>query len=259
MTEQPLDALPLWAIYTLIVLSFLTAVEGGYRLSKRLQQKSPAKAETGIGAITASVLALLSFLLALIVNHGVDLFDKKHQLVIDEANAIGTAYLRAGYLGEPYRTEARNLLREYLDLRLAALDPAKIVTAISRTEQIHGQLWKSAEAIARESPTSMTSLYVSGLNEVRELRNERINVSLRMRLPPTVLLGVYIVALFALFLVGMQSGYVEKRSRIALLILVLILSVVFILIVDLDHAQEGFLQVSQQALIDLQRLLHSQP
>ena len=68
--------------------------------------------------------------------------------MIQEANAIGTTYLRSGYLDEPYRTELAGSVREYVDLRLAALDPAKLEMAITRSEQIHNELWKSAETIA---------------------------------------------------------------------------------------------------------------
>ena len=80
-----------------------------------------------------------------------------------------------------------------------------------------------------------------------------------IRIPPSVLLGLYVVALFATFLVGLRSGDGEKRNYLAHLVLVLILSVVFLLIVDLDRAQEGLLQVSQLPMIDLQRQLNASP
>jgi hypothetical protein len=62
-----------------------------------------------------------------------------------------------------------------------------------------------------------------------------------------------------MFLVGMQSGYAEKRNYIALVVLVLILSVVFFLIVDLDRSHEGQMRVSQGAMYDLQRTLNASP
>jgi hypothetical protein len=86
---------------------------------------------------------------------------------------------------------------------------------------------------------------------------ERVAVGVDIRVPPTVLLGVSIVALFTMFLVGVQSGYGEKRNYLALVVLVLILAVVFLLIVDLDRAQEGLLKVPQQPLYDLQRQLNA--
>jgi positive regulator of sigma E activity len=100
-------------------------------------------------------------------------------------------------------------------------------------------------------------LYISALNEVIDRHAERVTVGLAIRVPPTVLLGVYVVALFAMFLVGVQTGYGERRNYLALVVLVLILSVVFLLIVDLDRSQEGLLRVNQQAMIDLQRQLNA--
>ena len=255
MTGQPLDSLPLWGVYLLTALVMLAAMEAGFQLTKTKQRRKPAKADAGVGAISGATLALLAFLLAFVVGFAVNVFNERRLLVIKEANAIGTAYLRAGYLDEPYRTESRDMLHEYVDLRLAALDPAKLKMALARSEEIHAELWQRAETIAREIPLATIALYVSSLNDVIDMHTERVSVGLGIRVPPAVLLGLYLVAMFTMFLVGMQSGYVENRNLIALVVLILILSVVFYLIVDLDRAHEGLLQVPQQAMFDLQRQL----
>jgi hypothetical protein len=144
-------------------------------------------------------------------------------------------------------------------LRLAGLDPTQLAAAVARSERIHNELWASAEKIAIESPSPTTGLYLSSLNEVIDRHAERVAVGVDIRIPPSVLLGLYVVALFATFLVGLRSGDGEKRNYLAHLVLVLILSVVFLLIVDLDRAQEGLLQVSQLPMIDLQRQLNASP
>jgi hypothetical protein len=251
-----LDSIPELAVYILTALLFLTAMELGYLLSKTMNRKSPAKSDAGVSGIVAATLALLAFMLAFVVSSAVGIFNERRQLVIQEANAIGTTYLRAGYLDEPYRAESRDLLREYVDLRLAALDPAKLEMAKNRSERIHNELWISAETIARESPSPTIALYISSLNEVIDLHTERISVGLVIRVPPVVIFGMYLVALLTLFLAGMQSGYAENRNLIAQIILVLVLSMVFLLIIDLDRSSQGLLQVPQQALIDLQRQLN---
>ena len=127
---------------------------------------------------------------------------------------------------------------------------------IDGIEEIHNELWASAEKIAVESPTPTTSLYLSSLNEVIDRHAERVAVGVDIRIAPSVLLGLYVVALFATFLVGVQSGDGETRNYLAHIVLVLILSVVFLLIVDLDRAQEGLLQVNHQVMFDLQRQLN---
>ena len=257
MTGQPLDAIPMVLLYPLTVLAMLATMEVGYRLTRARQRKSSDKTDAGVGAMSGASLALLAFLLAFVVSMGSGIATERRHLVMAEANAIGTTYLRAGYLDEPYKTEARDLLREYTDLRLAAhLDPAQLAAVVTRSEEIHNELWASAEVIAVESPLDTISLYISAVNEVIDLHAERVAVGIDIRIPPTILLGVYIVALFTMFLVGVQTGYGEKRNYLALVVLVLILAVVFLLIVDLDRAQEGLLRVSQLPLYDLQRQLN---
>lgn len=256
MTGQPLDLLPMWASYPLTVVAMLATMEAGYRLTRARQRKSPDKTDPGVGGVVGASLALMAFLLAFVVSFGANIFNERRQLVVAEANAIGTTYLRAGYLDEPYGTESRDLLREYTDLRLAALDPAQRAAAITRSEEIHNELWSRAEAIAVESPWPTIGLYIASLNEVIDRHAERVAVGLDIRIPPTVLLGLYIVAMFTTFLVGLQSGYGERRNYLAMVVLVLILSVVFFLIVDLDRAQEGLMRVPQKPMIDLQRQLN---
>jgi hypothetical protein len=256
LTGQILDTLPVWAVYLLTVLFMFAAMEGGYRLGKTRLRESIAKPDSGVGAIVGATLGLLAFLLAFVVSFAATIFNERRIFVVDEANAIGTAYLRSGYLDEPYRTDSRDLLREYVDMRLAAREPEAREMALTRSEKIHDELWSRAEIIARENPVDTIAIYIESINEVIDMHTERVHVGVGIRVPPTILLGLYLVALGTMFLVGMGSAYKENRNHIALILLILILSVVFLLIVDLDRSQDGLLRVPQQALIDLQRQLN---
>lgn len=256
LERQFLDVIPLWAVSSLCVLLLLLASELGYRLSKVMQRYRPDRAEASVGALNAATLALLGFLLAFVTSSAVNNFSARRQAVVDEANAIGTTYLRAGYLPEPYSAESRQLLRDYLDQRLSAVDRASTAQAIVRSEEIQNELWVRAEALAKENATPTVALYLSSLNEVIDLHTDRINVALVSRLPWTLVYVLYGMALLALALLGMHAGYSERRNPFALLAFVLVLSAVFLLIVDLSRSQEGLLNVSQQAMIDLQRQLN---
>lgn len=253
LTLQPLDMLPLWAVYILTVVVFLLAAEGGYRLSKAMQRRRPDRAEASVGVLNGATLALLAFLLAFVTGSALNVLSARRQAVVAEANAIGTTYLRAGYLPDPYAAESRQLLREYVDQRLAARDITKTAQAIARSEEIHNELWTRAEAVAQESPSPTTALYIASLNEVIDLHTERINVALVVRLPWGILLSLFLIAILSLALVGLHAGYAESRNLIALVTLVLVLAVVFLLIVDMERGQQGMLRVSNQSLIDLQR------
>ncbi len=130
---QPLDLIPMWALYLLTVVVLLIASEVGYHLGKVIQRYRPDRAEASVGALNGATLALLAFLMAFVTSAAVNTFTARHQAVVAEANAIGTTYLRAGVQPDPYATESRQFLREYVDRRLEALDRAKTAQAIARS------------------------------------------------------------------------------------------------------------------------------
>ena len=253
LKDQPLDPTPLWALFFLTIVVLFLMIEAGYRFGKYWKRRSPDQQDSSLGAMVGAMLALVAFLLAFVVSYGTTILTERRHLVVDEANAIGTTYLRAGYLDEPYRTEAQDLLREYTDLRLEEIE--KLPDILARSEEIQNELWADVEIIAVEEPTPITSTYITTLNDVIDLHAERVAVGLDIRIPPSVVIGLYIVAMFALFMLGMQSADSEKRNVFAQIVLVLILSVVLFLIEDLDRSREGFLKVSQQPMVELQRQL----
>jgi len=259
LNTQLLDYLPLWGVYILTVALLFFATEIGYRSGVIIQKRHPDNAEVGVGAMVGATLAFLGFMLALITSTAVDIFNQRRALVVEEANAIGTAYLRSKYLDEPFSTESRQLLREYIDVRLAALDPNKLMVAIARSEEIHQELWGQAVTLAKSNPTPTIALYISSLNDVIDIHSERVNVSLQIRVPPAILLGLYVVAMLSMALMGIQGSYSGKRNLIALLAMVLILSMVFLLISDMERGQQGLLLVNHQPLIDLQHQLRINP
>jgi len=259
ITTQPLDMLPMWSIYILSIMTLFLSVEAGLRVGKLVQRRWPDKDEAGVGTVVGASLALLGFLLAFVTSIAIGNFNQRRQLVISEANAIGTTYLRAGYLADPYGTKSRELLREYVSLRIKALEPAARESAIVRSEQIHDELWLMAEEVAKENPVATISLYLSSVNQVIDLHTERINAELGYRVPSVILLGLCIVAVLTMILIGVYDSYREKHNLIALIIVVLIVSVVFLMIIDMDRSNVGLLQIPQKALIELEQKLNMIP
>jgi hypothetical protein len=256
---QPLDSLPIWGVFIFSILLLLVSIEVGFRLGKQVQKRWPDHSEAGVGVMVGASLAFLGFFLAFITGIAINLYNQRISLVITEANAIGTTYLRAGYLDEPVSSESRQLLREYVDVRLSALDRTQLAAAIVRSEEIHHELWSRAEDIARANPVPTIALYIASLNEVIDLHTERLNMELKIRVPATIMAGSYLVAVFTMVLIGIQSCYSDKRNYLALVVTIIILSLVFMLIVDLDRSQQGLVKIPQKALIDLQRQLRGAP
>lgn len=259
LNSSPLDNLPLWGVFLLTCFVLYLAIEVGFRLGLVTQKRWPDHAETGVSTMVGASLAFLGFLLALITSAAMNIFNERRILVVDEANAIGTTYLRAEYLPEPYSSNSRTLIREYVDMRLAALERDKLDASIDRSETIHVELWEQVIDLVKVHPTPTTALYIDSLNEMIDIHTKRYEIQLGVRIPPTILIGLYLVAILTMLLIGMQASYAGKRNILSLVITVLILSLVFILITDLERSLQGLIQVSQQPLSALQQQLRLHP
>lgn len=252
-----LDRFPIWAIYLLTVGLALLVAELGFRVGVRVRRRDPAALKGSmISAVVGSLLGLLAFLLAVSIGISLDQFNTRRQLVVTEANAIGTSYLRAGFLDEPDETTARELLAEYVDWRLSALQPEKLDEAIRRSEAIHNELWTMIEQRASELPDSvMLGLYVNAVNEVIDVHSLRVVAQYSLRIPPLAWLVFWGTTVLSFFLVGIASSADGQRNIIGILLFALALAAVLSLLVDLDRVQEGLINVGQKALLDLQRQL----
>jgi hypothetical protein len=257
---EPLDMVPLWGLFLGACILGWLALEGGYRFGRWRHARAAEEKETPVGAMVGSILGLLAFLLAFTFGLAATRFDARRQTVLEEANAIGTTYLRTRLLPEPERTEAARLLREYVDARLPDMrqgNASQMVSqAITRSEQLQEQLWSQATAAAEKKPTVMTGLFVQSLNEMIDLHAKRLLIGARSRIPISIWAGLFGLALLGMAAVGYQAGLSATRRSPAMLGMVLAFAGVLFLIADLDRAHEGFLTVSQQPMIDLQRSMH---
>jgi hypothetical protein len=179
-------------------------------------------------------------------------FEARRQALLDESNAIGTTYLRAKMLPEPQRTEARQLLREYVDARLAAVQEGKLESGIRRSGELHDQLWARAVAAAEKDPRSVpTGQFVQSLNDVIDLHAKRLMMGRRSRIPTMVWLVLVLVAALSFGAMGYHSGLTGKSRSPAVLPVAVTFAAVIWMVVDLDRPQEVLLRVSQQPLFEL--------
>ena len=251
--NAPLDALPLWGVFIVFLLIVLLSVEFGYRLGKYRRSHHEMEKEAPLGTMVGAELALLAFILAFTFGLAAARFDTRRQVVLDEANAIGTTYLRAGMLPERGE-EIRRLLREYVATRLEAVQRGKLPEGIRRSEEIQQQAWTQADVVAEKNPDSMiVGLFVQSLNQMIDLHAIRIQASLRSRIPGAIWLSLFAVAALSFATMGYHSGLSGTRRSVAIVAVAVTFSVVIQLIADLDRPQEGVLNVSQQALLDVQR------
>ena len=251
--HEPLDVLPLWAVFGTTLVLILLAVEGGFLFGKWRQRRAAHERETPVGEIVAAVLGLLAFLLTFTFGMAASRFDTRRELVLEEANAIGTTYLRAALVPEPQRTEIRTLLRDYVDLRLEAVQPAMAVQALARSDELQGRLWAQAVIVGEKNPTPITGLFIQALNHVFDLHAKRVTIVRRNRIPVTIWGALYFTAILAMAGVGYYAGLTSTTRTIAIVALVVTFSGILWMIADLDRPQEELFKVSQQAMIDLRK------
>ena len=250
-----LDQSPIWVVYLVTVAIALVAAEVGFRIGMWLQRRDPDSGKTPMtGAVVGGMLGLMAFLLAFCIGIVINQHNGRKAMVVTEANAVGTAYLRADFLGEPDRSSTRDLLREYVELRLAAAaDLALYDSALTRSEAIHGELWSIVEDSVRQGQESaIMALFVDAINEVIDVHSLRL-AAVDLRLPELLWLVLYAATVLSFLLVGVASSADGKRDPLAILLFVLAFVAVLMIIVDLDRPQQGILTVSQSALSDLLR------
>ena len=237
----------------------LLSVEFGYRLGKYRRRRREEEKEAPLGTMVGAELGLLAFILAFTFGLAAARFDTRRQVLLDEANAIGTTYLRAGML--PERGEQiRDLLRDYVAVRLEAVQPGKLSEGIRRSEDIQQKVWTEAETVGQKNPNSIVvGLFVQSLNQMIDLHAARMQTGLRSRIPGAIWVSLFAVAALSLATMGYHAGLSGTRRSLAILAVAVTFSVVIELIADLDRPQEGVLRVSQQALLDVRRAMNPPP
>jgi protein-S-isoprenylcysteine O-methyltransferase Ste14 len=229
----------------------LLSAEAGWRLGNYRRQRPQHEKDAPVGAVVAAMLGLLAFLLAFTFGMAASRYDTRKQLVLQEANAIGTTYLRAEMLPEPQRSEIRNLLRAYAALRVGGVTSLMTPEVMAQSGALHDRLWAQAVAVGGQSPNSIVvGLFVQSLNEMIDLDETRVTAG-RNQIPDSIWLALYVVTILTMMAMGYQFGLTGEHSWPVTILLVLVFTAVLLLIADLDRPQAGWLKVSQQAMIDL--------
>ena len=254
-----LDVFPIWLLIPITLAIGAGSVEAGYRVAIWRKRRAQDRTEAPAAPMVAATLGLLAFLVAFTFGAAASRFEERRQAVLAESNAINASYLRAQMLPEPTSANARALLREYVDVRLASAQPSQVAQGIAKSEELHKRLWAEAFAAAQKERSPMTSLFMTSLNDVFALHQRRVTAAVYNRIPPAIWTGLYVLLVFAMLVVGYYEGMSGTRHTLAVYGMVFAFSVVFILIADLDRPGRGLLEVNQQSMIDLKKSMSQSP
>ena len=197
--EQVAAALSVGLFFGMVV-----CLEVGYRLGRR-SSENPELAHEGVGAIEAAVFALLGLLLGFSLAGGTSRLDTRRQLIIEEANAIGTAYLCLDLLATDDQPQMRRFFREYLEARLRVYqkpDPGRAEQELAHAAQIQQRIWSQAVIVTRTDPTQTSArLLLPALNQMIDVTTSR-----------TVWQDTHLPALIFALLMGRNSGVVRPKG-----------------------------------------------
>lgn len=256
--------LPLWLITALLFAALLLARELGTWLrvrrrsgaaSGRTSDADSADGKDSVAFATTTVLGLLALLIGFTFSLALGRYDERRNLVLKEANALGTTWLRADLLDPTDTLRVRDVLRRYVDSRVVfanAKGAAAEVEANARSVALQNELW--AAVVAGTAPfrdTPRASLLVTTTNESIDLAAERF-AARQDHIPHRILRMLFIFSLLAAGLLGYERA--QKRSTTTLLLLLFSLAVGLVL--DLDLPSTGTVNVPQEPMLDLQRSLH---
>jgi hypothetical protein len=244
------------------VLVLLGVVELARRYGQRDHDRFGAVEEDS-ASLSGASLGLLALLLAFTYSVASNHYDLRKQLVLKEANEIGTAFLRTDLAPAPQRAELQGLLRSYAEVRVgfsaSGLDAERHAEMLRDTDRLQTAFWSAAvRSLEGRAPTPLDALLFQSLNGVIDVHAERLRAQ-RDHVPEVVILLLMTVAIASVAMLGYAAGRKGDRRQWLRALLPVLIVLVITLIIDLDRPRSGFILVSQQPLLDLQASLHAVP
>lgn len=250
-------------IAAVLFVSMAVAIELGYRIGSRKKGLVNDAAREHINAIQGSILGILALLLGFTFSLALQRFDSRSEGVVDEANAIGTAYLRVQLLPTALRKDIQLRLLDYVDLRaqeggMTLASPVERATLLAKTTSLQTALWTDARRGIEHDPNIYApALFVESVNQLIDSFGKR-TAALDRHVPEVVLLLLYATFLMAGGIVGFSSGIAGHRPSLVSYMMVALIVVLVFIILDLDRPRRGLIQVSQASMVALQTAIRAE-
>jgi hypothetical protein len=240
-----------------LFVGILSCLEIGYRIGRNKSKKTHELAYEGTGTIEAALFALLGLLLGFSFAGATSRLESRHQLIVREANAIGTAYLRLGLLPASDQPEIRHLFRDYLDARVRAYEKSAnrepAWQDFVRASDIQQQIWSQALAATRaDNSNNAARLLLPALNEMIDIATSRA-LARELHLPALMFYLLISIALLTALLAGYAMSKRQSRSWLHILLYAAIVSITICAIFDFDNPRYGLIKVdaADKALLRL--------
>jgi hypothetical protein len=229
-------------------LATLACLEAGLRAGRRALSGPDAVRPAGLGTVETVAFGLLGLLLAFTFSGAASRFDSRRQLVVEEANDIGTAWLRLDLLPPAFQPKLRDAFRRYTDSRLltfekvSALDLDGARAEYARSVALQNEIWTDAVAACREAPSQATIVLMPALNAMIDITTTRLAAS-EMHPPMIVFVVLVVVSLGCALLAGYEMGASETRSWLHVLGYAAGVAFILYVIADFEYPRIGLIRI----------------
>ena len=256
------DLAPIWLLLAGTILIMILFIELGFRLGKRSQSGAKKAQTSQVRAIMGAGLGLLAFMLAFTFGTAQSHFEARVQSLAEEARIVRNAYMQADLLAEPARSQTKHLLRDYIKFRnpiskfKSSEVSQKLAEVLEYSEKIQHELWlqvtgRSVESGGKRLNSEVNNALMSSVLALTDIHYTRLHSATMNRIPLTIWMTLYLMAILSMIIMGYQAGLTERRSPVATITLALAFSAVIILIADLDRPVMSFFDINRQLLVDL--------
>jgi hypothetical protein len=243
----------------LLSAGILLLLEIGRRIGRRQLEKEGETASMGLGAIEGAIFGLLGLILAFSFSGALNRFDARRHLVVEEANDIGTAWLRIALLPADAQPHMRDLFRRYLDSRIEIYRKVPQMDAVkaelARSTNLQSEIWALAVSSSREAGTTQVPmLLLPALNAMFDITTTRTEAAKFH--PPMMIFGMLGALTLACSLFAGYDMAIRRRLNVLHSVaFAIVLSVTAYVIIDLEYPRLGFIQMSDsdQVLADLRK------
>lgn len=253
-----MPAIPLWLIFAVTVALVWAGFEIGHAAGRRRRKREPHYEQEELGSLVGAMLGLLGFMLAIAFGGQLSRFDSSKALLLDEAAAIYTLYLRTDMLPPEAGDFVRQRLREYVAVRLDT--GGDIGERIRESLALQQSMWKASIDAGETMPeTFPKELYFDSLNELITLHEKRLTVGLHERMPRAIWVALYALSILAFAVTGYHGAITSERRSAARPVAVFAFALIITMVADLDRPGTGRLQLNEAALLDVSARMQPEP
>lgn len=242
---------------SLILASMFVFSNIGRWIGTRQLQRNPNGLDSGTGASEGAIFALLGLLIAFTFTGAASRFEDRRHLIVEEANNIGTAYLRIDLLAAEDQPALRDQFKRYTDLRISNFNDLhnteKAKNDIALTAKLQNDIWQYA-IVASKKPDAMTDatkLLVPALNAMIDITTTR-TVATRNHPPMVIYCLLIALSLLSALLIGYDTAANKDRSWLHRAVFAITIIMSFYIIIDLEYPRVGLIRIDadDQVLID---------